>query len=245
MAGHTPFGHGQSVRSLAVIGPSPEPGQPPAEQPGAGETPHRAEQPGAGETAHPAEVSTRNRLLDAAAVVFCEKGYDGTTVAEVARKAGLTTGAIYANFRDKGELLLKTIERGSAEAVADLEAARKAGVSAANRLLLMARRMVVDPDPTQRLLLVEMFSAARRDPDVAERVSATLTAMEGEVARLIERAKHDGDVGEEWDTEAIARFCVALGVGYAQLRTAGLDDPDLAAWAALTAQLVSSVRPKS
>lgn len=191
------------------------------------------------------EESTRERLLDAAAVVFCEKGYEGTTVAEVARRAGLTTGAIYANFRDKGELLLQTIERGSAQAVGDLEAARKAGVSAANRLLLMARRMVVDPDPTQRLLLVEMFAAARRDPDVAERVTAALNDMEAEVARLIERAKQDGDVAGEWDTDSIARFCMALGVGYAQLRTAGLEDPNLVAWTALTAQLVASVRPTS
>lgn len=191
----------------------------------------------------PGELSTRNRLLDAAAEVFCEKGYDGTTVAEVARKAGLTTGAIYANFRDKGELLLKTIERGSDQAVSDLEAARQAGVSAANRLLLMARRMVVDPDPTQRLLLVEMFSAARRDPDVAERVAAMLAAMEDEVGRLIERAKHDGDVAEKWETEAIARFCMALGLGYAQMRTVGLDDPDLPAWTSLTARLVASVKP--
>lgn len=193
--------------------------------------------PGAGE-------STRERLLAAAAEVFAENGYEGTTVAEVARKAGLTTGAIYANFRDKAELLLQAIERGSAQAVGDMERARKEGVSAANRLVLMARRIVTDPDPTQRLLLVEMFSASRRDPDVAARVADALGAMEIEVGRLIDRAKHDGDVDETFDTEALARFCAALGIGYAHLRTAGLADPDLAAWTALTRRLVDSVRPE-
>ncbi|HVT77444.1 MAG TPA: helix-turn-helix domain-containing protein [Acidimicrobiales bacterium] len=49
--------------------------------------------------------STRQRLLDAATEVFMEKGYDGTRVAEIARRAGLTTGAIYGNFESKAELL--------------------------------------------------------------------------------------------------------------------------------------------
>jgi hypothetical protein len=109
--------------------------------------------------------------------------------------------------------------------------------------VLMARRMVSDPDPTQRLLLVEMFSAARRDPDVGHRVAESVAAMESEVARLIDRAKQDGDVGDEWDTSVVAHFCMALGVGFTQLRTVGLDDPDLAAWTSLTRQLVASVRP--
>src|SRR5580658_6877328 len=114
------------------------------------------------ETAPFVDGNTRTRLLDAAAEVFCEKGYEGTTVSLVARRAGLTTGAIYANFRDKADLLMRTIEHGSEQAVSDMESARKAGISAANRLVLMARRMVGDPDPTQRLLIVEMLHAGRR-----------------------------------------------------------------------------------
>lgn len=49
--------------------------------------------------------STRQRLLDAATEVFLEKGYEATRVAEIARRAGLTTGAIYGNFASKADLL--------------------------------------------------------------------------------------------------------------------------------------------
>lgn len=187
--------------------------------------------------------STRARLLDAAAEVFSERGYEGTTVAEVARRAGLTTGAIYANFRDKAELLLQTIERDSAEAVADMEAARSAGASATDRLVIMARRLVTQPDTTDRLLFVELFAAARRDPDVGRRVAEMLGAMETELTRLVERARHDGDVDEAWDAATLARFCLALGVGFTQLAVAGLPDPDAAKWAELCVHLVASVRP--
>jgi AcrR family transcriptional regulator len=63
-----------------------------------------------GESA-PADT-TRQRLLDAATDVFLEKGYDGTRVAEIARRAGLTTGAIYGNFESKAELLTAALAAG-------------------------------------------------------------------------------------------------------------------------------------
>lgn len=56
--------------------------------------------------------STRQRLLDAATEVFLENGYDGTRVAEIARRAGLTTGAIYGNFESKAELLTAALAAG-------------------------------------------------------------------------------------------------------------------------------------
>ena len=202
---------------------------------------------GAGPTAPPVrplpDLSTSDRLLDAAAEVFCERGYDGTTVAEVARRAGLTTGAIYANFRDKAELLLKTIERATSAAVVDMEAARAAGASAADRLLLMARRMVSEPDSTERLLFVEMFSAARRHPEVGRRVTEALSAMESELAKLMDKARGDGDVDPRWESAVLARFCLALGVGFTQLAVAGLPDPDASEWVSLAARIIAAVRP--
>ena len=190
----------------------------------------------------PADSTTRERLLDAAAEVFCERGYEGTTVAEVARRAGLTTGAIYANFKDKAELLLQTIERGSAQAVADLEAAREAGMSAADRLLMMGGRMIANRDWVDQRLFVEMFTAARRDPDVDRRVAGTLAAMEHEIARLMERAQAEGDVDSRWDPAVLARFCMALGVGFTHLANTGLADPDPGEWAALLERVLDSVR---
>ena len=56
--------------------------------------------------------STRQRLLDAATEVYLEKGYEGTRVAEIARRAGLTTGAIYGNFESKADLLTAALAAG-------------------------------------------------------------------------------------------------------------------------------------
>src|SRR5512143_2111368 len=54
---------------------------------------------------------TRARLLDAARDLTREKGFDRTTLEDVARRAGMTTGAIYGNFKNRDELFMALAER--------------------------------------------------------------------------------------------------------------------------------------
>ncbi|WP_200388960.1 TetR family transcriptional regulator [Thiocapsa imhoffii] len=54
---------------------------------------------------------TRQALLDAAEVVFLERGVSQATLEAIARAAGLTRGAIYWHFRDKTELYAAMLER--------------------------------------------------------------------------------------------------------------------------------------
>jgi AcrR family transcriptional regulator len=49
---------------------------------------------------------TRAALLAAARAVIREKGYGRTTLEDVAARAGMTTGAIYGNFRNRAELFI-------------------------------------------------------------------------------------------------------------------------------------------
>ncbi len=49
---------------------------------------------------------TRARLLEAARSLIREKGHDHTTLDAIAERAGMTTGAIYGNFKNREELFL-------------------------------------------------------------------------------------------------------------------------------------------
>lgn len=49
---------------------------------------------------------TRAALLEAARALIREKGYERTTLEEVAQRAGMTTGAIYGNFKNRAELFI-------------------------------------------------------------------------------------------------------------------------------------------
>lgn len=56
-------------------------------------------------------LETRERLLDAAARMFCAKGVANTSLDDIARAAGVTRGAFYWHFRNKGELVDALLDR--------------------------------------------------------------------------------------------------------------------------------------
>lgn len=54
---------------------------------------------------------TRARLLDAALELTREKGFEQTTVADIASRAGVSTGSIYGNFRNRDDLFMALAQR--------------------------------------------------------------------------------------------------------------------------------------
>jgi AcrR family transcriptional regulator len=52
---------------------------------------------------------TRARLIEAAAQIIGEKGYERVTLEEVAARVGMTRGAIYGNFKNREELILAVV----------------------------------------------------------------------------------------------------------------------------------------
>src|SRR3954452_5473052 len=108
-------------------------------------------------SALPAESSTRDRLLSAAVEGFVEQGYEGARVQDIARTAGLTTGAIYANFRGKGELLFDAIgARAGAEVDALLSESRRREV---REFLEMLGIQLLQPSK-EAPLLIDAIAAA-------------------------------------------------------------------------------------
>src|SRR4030095_13000111 len=49
---------------------------------------------------------TRANLLEAARSLIREKGHENTTLEDIAERAGMTTGAIYGNFKNREELFV-------------------------------------------------------------------------------------------------------------------------------------------
>ncbi len=56
-------------------------------------------------------LRTRARLLDAALELTRRDGFERTTLQAIAEHAGMTTGAIYGNFRNRDELFIALAER--------------------------------------------------------------------------------------------------------------------------------------
>ena len=59
---------------------------------------------------HEEALQTKKQIMDAAVTLFSSKGYEKTSLSDVARAAGVTRGAIYWHFENKGELLIELLQ---------------------------------------------------------------------------------------------------------------------------------------
>ena len=81
----------------------------------------------------------RERILDAAVVEIARRGYGATTVAMIARRAGVADGTIYLYFKNKDEILVQLFERAMGRFI-DEGRERLAGLQGAGARL----RAIVD-----------------------------------------------------------------------------------------------------
>ena len=98
-------------------------------------------------------LPTRDVLINAAMRVFRSNGYELTTVDDIARSAGLTTGAIYASFASKDELFYAAVslvedrfESWVEEGVRDLSGASSVRDRLAAYLHATAAFLQAEPD---------------------------------------------------------------------------------------------------
>ncbi len=176
---------------------------------------------------------TREALLDAAASVFANRGYAGASIPQIAREAGVSTGAIYANFAGKQELFLAMMRR-VVEAGA---VARQRSAEATTDRDELIERMVttwtatVDSASDVVLLMAEFWLYALRNPPHGEAVAELLADVRANLAASIVGS---GAVTDAVRAERVAVAVQAVAYGYAMQR---LVDED----AVSPAQLVETV----
>lgn len=71
-------------------------------------------------TREESRARTRERLLESAAELFAERGVNGTSVEQIAERAGFTRGAFYGNFADKHDLVRELLQRRTERELAEV-----------------------------------------------------------------------------------------------------------------------------
>jgi AcrR family transcriptional regulator len=82
-----------------------------------------------------AKQRTRERVLLAARRLFSERGYEGSTIRDIAQAAGMSTGAVFASFADKAELFDEILTADYAVVHAQMALAARAGATVEAALL--------------------------------------------------------------------------------------------------------------
>jgi AcrR family transcriptional regulator len=146
----------------------------------------------------PRSQKTQEALLDAAAILFSEKGAEATSMADVAARAGRSVGSVYHHLRDRPSLKRAAREASRSdpalrERLAELHSELDQGLSV---LLLTRRREIRHPDPERAtgFVLDQLGSMLRTRLD--ETLMPTLLA---------------GRSDEEFVREALRSACAYLG----------------------------------
>jgi AcrR family transcriptional regulator len=186
---------------------------------------------------------TASRLVRAAIEVFAERGYDGAGVSEIARRAGLSTGAIYSRFSGKAELLAEAIAASGTDELDRLFAQADGTGRVVDVLAMVGNQLIGQGEALNRALLLEAFAAARRDPEVALWLQEALALRASHLAHLIDQGKAAGLVAADLDTTAIVHFAHAVGLGMVLFGAIGATQPDAAEWQQLIGRVVGTVVP--
>lgn len=186
-----------------------------------------------------------DRLLEAAVSEFALRGYAGTRVAEIARRAGVTTGAIYSRYRGKAELLAEAITWASMDEFDRLFTDHRFQGRMEDILRVAGRHLIMRDSadmerPASPGLLVQAFAAARIEPDVRAMLRERMVEREKQLGQIVDSAKANGAIDPGIDTQSLVTFCYALGMGFLLLEVVDLDMPESGAWNQLLDRLLDA-----
>ena len=198
--------------------------------------------------------ATRTRILDAARIVFAEKGVIGATIEDICEQAGFTRGAVYSNFADKDDVLRAVIERehqalldhivGSIELV-EAEIASAGSLEAAVSSLVNRIVRTIPLDRQVTLIATELEIMAVRRPDVAGSFLAVNNAFRERLAAFHVAAL--ARVGREPVVDPLDIIDAVKAIGERSVRRALIEgpdaDPDSLSEAVLPNVLLSLSRP--
>jgi AcrR family transcriptional regulator len=167
--------------------------------------------------------------LDKAIVVFSERGYHATSIADLKDAMGLTAGSLYKAFKDKKAIFLAAFDRYKQVRNAALARSLTPGTTGRDKVRLALRHYAdsAHGDAGRRGCLVvgAAVELALFDPETDERVKRSQSRLEAVFDGLVREGQADGTVSRDIDPELTAHLLYAVVQG---LRIAGKSGQDRA-----------------
>src|SRR3954451_8488810 len=157
------------------------------------------------------------RIVDAMRVSVAKRGAAGSTFEYVAREAGVSRGLLHYYFGTKERLLVEVVRRDAEIRVARLDAALEKAKSVDDVLDVLVAILtdMIENEPAFFLLLYELFSAGRRNPDIQKEVGQLFERTRSHVADVLRSKEEEGVLSLRFAAEDVVSFLFALGDGFA------------------------------
>lgn len=147
-------------------------------------------------------------LLDVAARVFTERGYDGTSMEDLSRASGLSKSSLYHHVASKEELLRRALERATDPLFAIIDEPGAQSGTAVRRLEYVIARVV--HVLAERLPYVTLLLRVHGNTETERWALERRRAFDRVIARLVREAVADGDLRDDLDAATTARLLLGM-----------------------------------
>ena len=164
-------------------------------------------------------------MLDAAAALIAERGYDAVRIADIAAACGASTGSVHYHFSGKDDILTAALRHAIERAVARNSAALRGAGDARERLVRLIDLQLPD-DPAVRgewSVWLEFWAEAARRTELRAVHRELYAGWRDVIADTLRRGQREG-VFRPGDADAVADTLTALIDGAALHVMTGLSE---------------------
>lgn len=157
---------------------------------------------------------TRNRILEAANLLFSKNGYDATGVAEICQAAGVSKGAFYHHFPSKQTVFLASMENWLKGLDLGLQLTRQETKDTSHALIQMAEMVgsIFQNADVSLSIFLEFWVQAYRDPVIWQSAAAPYRRYQDYFADMIQEGIDQGSIHQVEPHQA-SRTLVSLAMG--------------------------------
>jgi AcrR family transcriptional regulator len=168
--------------------------------------------------------------LDRSLLLFWEKGFQNTSLDEIAEAVGVKKPSLYAAFGDKEMLFRKVLQRYSSKLSEPIQALeRSADIrEAIDAFIELGIAGGCSQGHPRGCLLASAFAdSTLLPPNLAKEIKALVGQADQAVAQRLKKAVRDGQLPADFDVKGTAKFLITLMHGVALRVRAGESRADL------------------
>jgi AcrR family transcriptional regulator len=158
-----------------------------------------------------------SRIVEAMRSSVARRGISGSTFEHVAREAGVSRGLLHYYFGTKEALLVEVVRRDTEHRIARLDEPLGRAKSADELLAILVADLEdwIQNEPGFWVLLYDLFTAGRRNPEIEKEVGELFIRTKSHVAEILSAKQREGVISPRFEIDAVVGFLFALADGLA------------------------------
>jgi TetR/AcrR family transcriptional regulator, fatty acid metabolism regulator protein len=147
-----------------------------------------------------------HRILEAAVKVFAKQGFYETTIAQIAREAGVADGTIYLYFKNKDDILVQFFEFKTKQVFDRFQRILKKSDNALEKLIKLIRRHFKEFESDMNMAMVYQSETRRNSPLVKEQIRQMSKMYLDIVAEIVEQGQVEGCFRKDLQLGLVKRY---------------------------------------